>query len=249
MLLNAVVTGPADAERSVLLLHGMMGSSESWWRVSERLAAQGTRVIALDLPGHGLSPRDPRGSVGSAADAVVATVAALAHRHRLIGHPRRLAGVGHSYGGTVLSAAAARLALDTQVYVDTVCAFAGGGDVSELTTQYEADRRARIDADRLRQSRFFYSADDAVVEARADWRFDPATAASVSSESDVDHRPGAGAILVRAHPSRFVSDDDANALRLAGVDVRAIDGAAHSVWYSHFEGFVEALPEIFRPNA
>ncbi|WP_336645240.1 alpha/beta hydrolase [Microbacterium sp. USHLN186] len=242
MLLSAVVTGPGDADRSVLLLHGMMGSAESWWRVSELLAAHGTRVIALDLPGHGLSPRDPRGSVGTAADAVVETVAAL-------GPPQRLIGIGHSYGGTVLSAAAARLALDTQVYVDTGCAFAGGGDIAELTAQYDVDRRARLDRDRLRQSRPFYSAEDAVVEARAARRFDPVTAASVSSESGVDHRPGAGAILVRARPSRFVSDDEATALQRAGVEVRAIDGAAHSVWYSDFERFVDALPEIFRPDA
>ena len=58
MLLHAIDTGTGPG--TVLLLHGMMGSSESWWRLIPPLAANGHRVIALDLPGHGLSERDPQ---------------------------------------------------------------------------------------------------------------------------------------------------------------------------------------------
>lgn len=40
-----------------LLLHGITGSSGTWWRVGPALADAGWRAIALDLPGHGDSPR------------------------------------------------------------------------------------------------------------------------------------------------------------------------------------------------
>ena len=46
MLLHAIDTGTGPG--TVLLLHGMMGSSESWWRLIPPLAANGHRVIALD---------------------------------------------------------------------------------------------------------------------------------------------------------------------------------------------------------
>ncbi|HWV49838.1 MAG TPA: alpha/beta fold hydrolase [Microbacterium sp.] len=236
MRLNVVESGSGD--RTVLLLHGMTGSAESWWRVAEELAARGRRVLAIDLPGHGLSPRDPTSTVASAADAVVDTLVALAPGRRLIA-------MGHSYGGTVLAAAATRLLIDSAVYVDTACAFAGGADRDELIAQYASDRRSRRDASWLRETRPFYSEKDAVVEARAADRFDPVTAASISSGADVEHIPAPGSILVRADPSRFVTDEDAHRLAARGVEVRTIPGAAHTVWFSHFDEFVTALPEVF----
>lgn len=52
-------------------------------------------------------------------------------------------------------------------------------------------------------------------------------------------------VVVRADPSHYVDDETAAALASSGVDVRSIPGAAHSVWYSHFDAFVAALPEVF----
>ncbi|RII97423.1 alpha/beta fold hydrolase, partial [Clavibacter michiganensis subsp. insidiosus] len=61
--------------RAAVLLHGLMGSAESWWRIAPLLAARGYRVLAVDLPGHGLSDRDPALTVPRAADAVTRAVA------------------------------------------------------------------------------------------------------------------------------------------------------------------------------
>lgn len=237
MLLNAVDTG--SGEHVALLLHGMMGSAESWWRVAPLLADRGYRVLAIDLPGHGLSDRDPSLTVGSAAAAVIDTVRSLAPG-------RSMTAIGHSYGGTVLAAAADRLPLERAVYVDTTCSFIGGQDRATLIQQYEADRRRRRDAAWLRESRPFYSEKDAIVEARAAERFDPATSASISCGPDVAQTPTPGSIVLRAEPSDFVTDADAARLASRGVEVRGIPGAAHSVWYSHFDEFVRALPEVFR---
>lgn len=236
MLLNAIDTGSGD--RVALLLHGMMGSAESWWRIVPRLADNGFRVIALDLPGHGLSPRDERCTVASVADDVVQTLVARVHDAPALA-------IGHSYGGTVLAAVTERILIERAVYVDTTCAFEGGEDQRTLAAQYETDRVKRTDPAWLLSSRPFYSEMDAAVEARAAVRFDPMTAASISAGGDVAHEPAPGSILVRAQPSSFVPDEDAHRLAAGGVDVRDIPGAAHTVWYSHFDAFCTGLPEFF----
>lgn len=236
MLLHALEVGAGD--RVAVLLHGMMGSAESWWRIAPLLAENGFRVIALDLPGHGLSPRDERCTVASVADDVALTLAALAPG-------ARICAIGHSYGGTVLAAVTERMLIQRAVYVDTACAFEGGADQHELAAQYESDRLKRMDRAWLRASRPFYSDTDATVEARAASRFDPMTAASISAGAAVAFEPAPGSILVRAQPSGFVTDDDAARLAAGGVSVRDIPDAAHTVWYSHFDAFCAVLPEFF----
>ncbi len=51
---SALVWGDPDA-RPLLLVHGVTASAAIWWRVGPRLAATGRRVVAVDLPGHGLT--------------------------------------------------------------------------------------------------------------------------------------------------------------------------------------------------
>ena len=84
----------------VLLVHGYGGDRNSWLFLQEPLAAQ-YRVYALDLPGHGTSAKDVgEGSLSVLADAVTGVLDALgAGRAHL---------VGHSMGGAVAVAVAAR---------------------------------------------------------------------------------------------------------------------------------------------
>ncbi len=99
----------------VLLVHGYGGDRNSWLFLQEPLAAR-YRVYALDLPGHGTSAKDvgagpagtagpegqagPEGPLGVLADAVTGVLDALgAERAHL---------VGHSMGGAVALAVAAR---------------------------------------------------------------------------------------------------------------------------------------------
>ncbi|GAA1732436.1 hypothetical protein GCM10009809_29930 [Isoptericola hypogeus] len=235
MLLHAEDLG--EAHEVAVLVHGHLGSAESWWRVVPLLVARGYRVLALDLPGHGRSPRDPGLTVERAADAVAETVEHLAPQGAALA-------IGHSYGGLVLAAAAARIDPGRAVYVDAAFALAGGLDHAEVTASYERDRRERT-VDRLRATRPQYSERDCVVEGVAAERFDAATAASVAAGPGGAWDPAPGSIVVRADPSAFVGDDDVRRLARRGVDVRSIRGAAHSVWYSHFDEFVAVLPEVF----
>jgi pyruvate dehydrogenase E2 component (dihydrolipoamide acetyltransferase) len=90
----------------VLLIHGYGGDKNSWLFLQEPLAAR-HRVYALDLPGHGASAKDVAGAElggaelgGVLADAVVGVLDAVgAERAHL---------VGHSMGGAVAVAVAAR---------------------------------------------------------------------------------------------------------------------------------------------
>jgi pyruvate dehydrogenase E2 component (dihydrolipoamide acetyltransferase) len=84
----------------ILLVHGYGGDRNSWLFLQEPLAAK-YRVYALDLPGHGTSAKDVGdGALGVLADAVTGVLDALgADRAHL---------VGHSMGGAVALAAAAR---------------------------------------------------------------------------------------------------------------------------------------------
>ncbi|SEB56014.1 alpha/beta fold hydrolase [Microbacterium hydrocarbonoxydans] len=238
MLLHAVDVGTGP--HTAVLLHGMMGSSESWWRVIPLLVEQRWRVLALDLPGHGLSPRDPHLTIERAGSSVAETIRRLAPEHPVVA-------VGHSYGATVLAEAARRLQPALAVYVDAGLALPGGQDRATLTARYERDRAARLSSEWLRRSRPFYSAQDAEVEARAASRFDPATMASISCGPDHSWLPAAGSIVVRADPSDWVSDDDVRRFEANGVEVRRIPEVAHTIWYSHFDEFTAALPELFAP--
>jgi pimeloyl-ACP methyl ester carboxylesterase len=51
---SSVRWGDPEA-RPLLLVHGVTASARIWWRVGPALAAGGRLVIAVDLPGHGLT--------------------------------------------------------------------------------------------------------------------------------------------------------------------------------------------------
>jgi pimeloyl-ACP methyl ester carboxylesterase len=236
MRLHAETAG--DGDETVVLLHGMTGAAESWWRITDLLADRGLRVVALDLPGHGRSPRSPTMTVLDAAAAVAGTLDVLG--------VRPVATLGHSFGGLVLTAAVATGRLDAgiTVCVDAPFGTRGGYDRAEVQAEYEAERDSRTE-DRLRAEKPHYGERDCQVEARAASRFDPVTAAAIAAGPGGTWPPRPGSIVVRADPSHFVDVATAAALTASGVDVRSIPGAAHSVWYSHFDAFVATLPEVF----
>jgi pyruvate dehydrogenase E2 component (dihydrolipoamide acetyltransferase) len=108
----------------VLLVHGYGGDRNSWLFVQEPLAAR-HRVYALDLPGHGTSSKDVGdGSVGTLADAVLGVLDAIgAERAHL---------VGHSLGGAVTVAAAAR----APGRISSLTLIAPSGFGSEINADY-----------------------------------------------------------------------------------------------------------------
>jgi pimeloyl-ACP methyl ester carboxylesterase len=86
---------PGRGEETLVLLHGLLDSSEGWSRLCDRLS--GVRV-AFDLPGFGYSDPPPHGSIGGYARDVAEGLEML--------RIKRMTIVGHSLGGAVAAALA-----------------------------------------------------------------------------------------------------------------------------------------------
>lgn len=97
------------SERRVLLLHGLSSSAQTWWRVASMLTESGIESTAVDLRGHGRSPRTDAYALSDFAADVEAHIA----RHG----PYDVI-VGHSLGGSV--AAVADVGDTARVLVDPV---------------------------------------------------------------------------------------------------------------------------------
>lgn len=105
-----------------VLVHGAFATAASWGPLARELALRGHRVVAVDLPGHGLDARDTGLAGLSTADDVAAVTAVV----------RRAEGpvvlVGHSRGGLTVTAVANAVPdlLAHVVYVSAWCCVAGG---------------------------------------------------------------------------------------------------------------------------
>src|SRR5262245_56906260 len=89
--ISFVAAGSGD--REVLFIHGF-GADRSTWTFTLRTIANGARVVAVDLPGHGRSSTDVgSGEIPFLADVILAFMdaAGLAGPHI----------VGHSLGGAI----------------------------------------------------------------------------------------------------------------------------------------------------
>ena len=83
--------GAPEPHPLAVLVHGLTSSSRTWWRVGPALGERGFRVLAVDLRGHGASPRAEAGlAIGHLADDLAETV----------GGPVDLL-IGHSLGALV----------------------------------------------------------------------------------------------------------------------------------------------------
>jgi pimeloyl-ACP methyl ester carboxylesterase len=87
--------GPA-----ALLLHGITSNARTWWRVAPRLVELGFRVVAFDMPGHGQSGETTDHRIESIAQLITQAASQLGMDSILV--------IGHSWGGAVALAMAAR---------------------------------------------------------------------------------------------------------------------------------------------
>ncbi len=233
MLLNTVDWGSGD--QCVVLLHGMMGAASGYYEVGPALAEHGYRVIAVDLPGHGDSPAAPHANLDLFVQSVVETVG---------GQPE--IAVGHSLGAVVLAAALDELRPAKAVYVDVPFTQDGPKRTSDELRAGLLQAKAGRTVEELRRTKPAWSAEDCRVETAAAEQFDVETA--VALQVAYDNKPLVGppdatipSLVIRADPSRYVSDERAAELEVLGFEVRSIAGAGHSVWYGHHQEFMAVL--------
>jgi pimeloyl-ACP methyl ester carboxylesterase len=101
--------------RTVVLCHGITSSAATMWRLGRDLAAEGWRVIALDMPGHGQSDLSPAYDIDTVANIVGDVIQSLGLAE--------IALIGHSWGGATTLALLsgthpARTAIQQAVLVD-----------------------------------------------------------------------------------------------------------------------------------
>ncbi|MET8978929.1 alpha/beta hydrolase [Streptomyces sp. NPDC004539] len=217
-------TGP----RTAALVHGIMSDHTTWHRVGPALAAQGYRVTAVDLRGHGASPRGPY-SVAAWADDLTETL------------PRDLdLAIGHSLGALALSLAADRLTPARAVYADPAWALQGakGIDASVFTDLKHATPET------LSALNPRWDATDIALELKSLARWDPDSAHAVFGEHALDRtptHPTVPSLVLTADPSPLISPSHAARLRQQGFEVRPVPDTGHTIHRDDLTAFMTSL--------
>lgn len=222
--------------RTAVLIHGLMSDHRAWHRVSADLERRGFRIVAVDLAGHGGSPRAARYSPGAWASDVIETVAPL-----LDGAPDLL--MGHSLGGLVASLVADAVHPRAAVYVDPAFGFPGGARGVFLKLLFALSPRPRR-ASLVRLNPKWDAVDlDIELATLADW--DRRTILGLANTRGLvpPDRVTAPSLAVLAERSWLVSDAVAEVLRARGMTVRRIPGAGHTVFRDEHRGFMAVVQD------
>ncbi|MFF4651528.1 alpha/beta fold hydrolase [Streptomyces sp. NPDC001380] len=234
MRLHARAWGSGD--RVALLVHGMMSDHRSWRRVGPALADRGYRVIAVDLRGHGRSPRGtgatPAERYGAEALAqdLVDTLPAGADL-----------ALGHSLGGLALSLAVERLRPRRAVYSDPAWCIPGPGRGlgPEGFAWFRTAAREQIAALNPR-----WEAADVDIELDTLALWDPDTGGGLSDlagRAVLPERPAVPSLVQLADPSFVVGPAHAAELAHRGFEVRVVAGAGHTIHRDDLPGFLASL--------
>jgi pimeloyl-ACP methyl ester carboxylesterase len=223
--------------RTAVLIHGIMSDHRAWHRVTAQLGERGFRVLAVDLAGHGRSPRARRYSPLSWAADVVETLEDL-----LTGPPDLV--MGHSLGGLVASLVADRLAPRAAIYVDPAFAFPHGirGVLFKLAFAI-APRPRRGALVRLNPR---WSATDVDIELASLRDWDKRTILGFANTRPLvpPLRLVAPSLVVLAEKSLLIPEAVASRLRHQGMTVEVLPNSGHTVFRDDHAGFM-ALVEAW----
>lgn len=232
--MHLAVSETGSGPRTALLIHGIMSDSRAWHRVTAELEQRGFRVLAVDLAGHGRSPRARRYSPGAWADDVVETVQPMLTR------PPDLV-MGHSLGALVASLVADRLSPRTTVYIDPAFAFPRGPLGVAYKLMFFLSPRPRRSILVRMNPRWDPADVDIELAGLRDW--DRRTLLGFA-----DTRPlappaalVAPSLVVLAERSLLITKRVAAALRKLGMTVETVPGTGHAVFRDDHARFVRVL--------
>ncbi|MER5623318.1 alpha/beta fold hydrolase [Streptosporangium sp. NPDC002544] len=216
-------------DRVAVLIHGIMADSRCWWRVGPALAERGYRVVAVDLPGHGESPRAEEYTPELYASSVLESVPATPEL-----------AIGHSLGGLTLSLAVERLKPGRAIYSDPAFRIPRIDGV-DFGAMMAAAKDQTVEM--VRQVHPGWSAEECALEIEMLASWDPATAMALNSfaGSDFTPEPVVPSLVQQADPSELISPEAAEALISKGFEVRVVKGAEHTIHRHLFEDFMAGL--------
>lgn len=232
--MRLAVRSSGSGARTAVLIHGIMSDSRAWHRVTVELEQRGFRVLAVDLAGHGGSPRARRYSIASWADDVVETL------QPMLARPPDLV-MGHSLGALVASLVADRLSPRTAVYVDPAFAFPRGplGWLFKLMFFVSPRPRRSI---LVRMNPKWDPADVEIeLAGLRDW--DRRTLFGFVDTSSLVPPASlvAPSLVVLAERSLLITAPVAAAMRRLGMAVETIPGTGHAVFRDDHARFVRLL--------
>ncbi len=219
-------------DRYAILVHGVMSDSRNWRRVGPVLAEHGYHVLAVDLRGHGHSPRAEEYSAELMAQDIVDTVP---------GEPELV--MGHSLGGLTVSLAVDRLQPERVVYVDPAFSCPAANRFQRLLAPAFLKTLARQSAARIAKRNPRWDPADVAIEVETFRAFDRAAIPTVLQPS-VMRAPTvmmAPSLVMLADNSYLVKPDVADRLRDAGFEVRVVPGSGHVINRDDHDGFMRAL--------
>ena len=198
----------------------MYNFGQAWEPLALVLASRGFHVIAVDLAGHGLSPRASTYPRDLFADAVLATVPS---------HPALL--VGHSFGGYVAQLIAGRLHPERQVLVDPALEITGATESDRQATYERMLSWATIDPEQLERDNSHWTAEARRLEVCGREFFDPGTLAMLldTGYAGLDLRPACPSLVLRAELNGAVGPELAARLAEQGHVVRTMPGLGHNM--------------------
>ncbi|QKW19508.1 alpha/beta fold hydrolase [Kitasatospora sp. NA04385] len=221
--------------RTALLVHGIQADHRTWRVIGPALAERGYRVVAVDLRGHGASPRGtgatPAERYGPElfAEDLVDTLPAGADL-----------AIGHSMGALALHLAVERLKPARAVYSDPAFVYDRPGMGPEPFVDFKRfgtrDFITGLHPDRAAEDV------DAELAALALWDTDTALGLWEHPElSLLPRAPVVPSLVQLADPSGLVPERDAAELRRRGFEVRTVPGAGHCIHRDDPAGFLASL--------
>lgn len=223
-----------SGDRTAVLIHGMMSDHRAWHRVGADLAAEGFRVVTVDLAGHGASPRARRYSPRRWADDVIETLG------ETLEGPLDLL-MGHSLGALVASLVAERFAPRAAIYVDPAFAFPRGlrGIVIKTTFTLAPRPSAWV----LRRLNPRWTPDDIALELATLRVWDKRTILGFVNTRPLVPPPRlvAPSLVILAEKSLLISRAAASGLRDLGMTVTTIAGSGHTVFRDDHRRFMELV--------
>jgi len=243
--------GRTDQTDAIVLVHGITSSSLSWIRVAPRLARH-TRVIAVDLKGHGDSDRPAAGyRLSDQADEVAALVEALGLRNIHL--------MGHSWGGAISAVLASRsiLPIARVVLEDPALAVTGNPEITRNYVNSVGLGRAETEAAVRASAAPGWTEDDIQGKVDAAVKASPKSVQAVFDENgpwnvaDDLLRVHVPTLLVRAEVERggIVAESVLEALQANPlIQVVTIPGADHNIHRGQFDAFMTTVEDFLGRN-